>query len=115
MGFETETLKKSKGGEQLVRPTSMIVVCNALKRAGSWEQMSLFNIFTFNKLRVLKKSFPPTVSTHDRRLSSSTSWGNPKRGRGGTNDPIYRKRPEFLSITHKLHSDHDAQFYVGES
>ena len=25
------------------------------------------------------------------------------------------KRPEFLSITHKLHSDHDAQFYVGES
>jgi hypothetical protein len=26
-----------------------------------------------------------------------------------------RKRPEFLSITHKLYSDHDAQFYVGES
>jgi hypothetical protein len=24
------------------------------------------------------------------------------------------KRPKFLSITHKLHSDHDAQFYVGE-
>ena len=24
------------------------------------------------------------------------------------------KRPEFLSITHKLHSDHDAQLYVGE-
>jgi hypothetical protein len=29
--------------------------------------------------------------------------------------PDHRKRPEFLSITHKLHSDHDAQFYVGES
>jgi hypothetical protein len=26
-----------------------------------------------------------------------------------------RKRSKFLSITHKLHSDHDAQFYVGES
>ena len=26
----------------------------------------------------------------------------------------YRKRPVFLSITHKLHSDHDAQLNVGE-
>jgi hypothetical protein len=24
------------------------------------------------------------------------------------------KRPDLLSITHKFHSDHDAQFYVGE-
>ena len=24
------------------------------------------------------------------------------------------KRPDLLSITHKLHSDHDAQLYVGE-
>jgi hypothetical protein len=29
--------------------------------------------------------------------------------------PESRKRPDLLSITHKLHSDHDAQFYVGES
>ena len=28
---------------------------------------------------------------------------------------LYRKRPEFLSITHKLDSDHDSEFYVGES
>jgi hypothetical protein len=25
------------------------------------------------------------------------------------------KRSKFLSITHKLNSDHDSQFYVGES
>jgi len=30
------------------------------------------------------------------------------------NTMLFRRRPVFLSITHKLHSDHDAQFYVGE-
>jgi putative transposase len=30
------------------------------------------------------------------------------------NNKLKSKRPRNLSITHKLHSDHDPQFYVGE-
>jgi hypothetical protein len=47
-------------------------------------------------------------------LTLSESFDDQREGEEAEEEQV-RKRLKFLSITHKLHSDHDAQFYVGES